>query len=64
MKTPYVFSADEIKTWSVQSKVADGLWTQARPMSWPGINLRKRITAAWMVFTGQADVLGWLGDEE
>ncbi len=64
MKTPYVFSADEIKTWSVQSKVADGLWTLARPMSHSGINLVRRITAAWMVFTGQADVLVWSGVEE
>jgi hypothetical protein len=58
-----VFSADEIKTWSVQQCGRNGLWTQARPMSWPGLNLKRRLSAAWMVFTGRADVLVWLGDE-
>ena len=64
MRTPAVYSADQIKCWDVQSAGKNGLWTQARPMSWLGINLRKRITAAWMVFTGQADVLVWLGYEK
>jgi hypothetical protein len=64
MRTPVVYSADQIASWSVQCKGKNGLWTQARPMSWPGINLHKRITAAWMVFTGKADALIWLGDEE
>jgi hypothetical protein len=64
MRTPCVFSADDIKTWSVQSKGANGLWTQARPLSYSGINLLRRITAGWMVFTGKADVLVWLGDKE
>lgn len=63
MRTPMVFSADEIKTWSVQQCGNNGLWTQARPMSWPGLNLKRRLSAAWMVFTGRADVLMWLGDE-
>ena len=64
MRTPAVYSADQIKCWDVQSAGKNGLWTQARPMSWLGINLRKIITAAWMVFTGQADVLVWLGYEK
>ena len=63
MRTPMVFSADEIKTWSVQQCGKNGLWSQARPMSWPGLNLKRRLSAAWMVFTGRADVLVWLGDE-
>ena len=64
MRTPIVFSADQIKAWDVQCKGRNGLWTQARPLSWPGIYLRKRLSAAWMVFTGRADVLVWLGDKE
>lgn len=63
MRTPAVYSADQIKAWDVQSAGNNGLWTQARPISYPGINIVKRITAAWMVFTGRADVLVWLGDE-
>lgn len=64
MRTPVVYSADQIKCWDVQSAGKNGLWTQARPMSKPGINLPKRISAAWKVFTGKADVLIWLGVEE
>lgn len=64
MRTPNVYSADEIKNWEVQSAGKNGLWTQARPMSWPGINLQKRLSAAWMVFTGKADVLVWLSEND
>lgn len=64
MRTPVVYSADQIKSWNVQRCVSNGLWTQARPESFSGLNLIKRFTAAWMVFTGQADVLTWLGDKE
>lgn len=64
MRTPVVYSADDIKCWDTQTAGTNGLWTQARPMSNPGINLRKRISAAWIVFIGRADVLVWLGDKE
>ncbi len=64
MRTPIVYSADEIKTWDTQTKGENGLWTLARPMSWTGINLKRRLSAAWMVFTGKADVLIWNGVEE
>jgi hypothetical protein len=64
MRTPNVYSADEIKNWDVQSCGKNGLWTLARPMSWPGINLQKRISSAWMVFTGKADVLVWLSEND
>lgn len=64
MRTPVVYSADQIKTWSVQTMGKNGLWTLARPESWSGVNLRKRVTAAWMVFTGKADVLTWIGEKE
>jgi hypothetical protein len=64
MRTPVVYSADQIRSWTVQCVGENGLWTLARPMSWPGINLQKRITAAWMVFTGRADCLIWHGGEQ
>ena len=64
MRTPSVYSADQIKCWNVQSAGKNGLWTQSRPMSWPGINLQKRLSAAWMVFTGKADVLVWLSEND
>jgi len=64
MKTPTIFSADQIKSWDVQSAGKNGLWTQARPMSYPGFNLWKRLSAAWMVFTGKADVLIWFSEND
>lgn len=63
-RTPNVYSADDIKNWDVQSAGKNGLWTQARPMSWPGMNIQKRLSAAWMVFTGKADVLVWLSEND
>ena len=59
MRTPIIFSADELRTWDCQAQGKNGLWTQARPLSLSGINLFKRISAAWMVFTGKADVVTW-----
>lgn len=64
MRTPSVYSADQIKCWDVQSAGKNDLCTQSRPMSWPGINLQKRLSAAWMVFTGKADVLVWLSEND
>jgi len=64
MRTPMVYSADDIKCWSVQTKGKNRLWTQARPISYPGFNLWKRLSSAWMVFTGKADVLIWFSENE
>ena len=61
MRTPMIFSADQIKSWDVQTEAKNGLWTQGRPMAKSGMNIYRRISAAWMVFTGKADVLIWLG---
>lgn len=60
MRTPIIFSADDIKGWTAQGKGKNGLWTQARPMSYSGLNLKRRLSAAWMVFTGRADALVWI----
>jgi hypothetical protein len=59
MRTPIVFSAEDIKTWSVTKSVDGHIYTLARPISWSGLNIWKRITAAWLVFSGKADVLVW-----
>ena len=37
------------------------VWVAARPIPYWGLCLRKRISRAWMVFTGKADVLRWHG---
>ncbi len=59
MRTPEVYTADQIKHWGVQTRRIDGQWFLARPMSRSGTNLKMRIVAAWKVFTGKADVLTW-----
>ena len=59
MRTPLIFSVDSIKNWDCTYKGKDGEWYPARPLSLSGINLFKRISAAWMVFTGKADVVTW-----
>ena len=63
MREPIIFSADQIKSWDVQTEAKNGIWTQARPMSKSGMNVRCRISAAWMVFTGKADVLIWIKEK-
>lgn len=34
-------------------------WTPARPMGFQGLCLMHRARAAWLVFTGKADVVKW-----
>lgn len=59
MRTPRFYVADEINNWSVRGPDSLGFWKCVRPMSWPGINIRKRLKMAWWVFTGKGDVLMW-----
>jgi hypothetical protein len=41
----------------------DGRYVACRPERWAGLRLRKRLRAAWLVFTGRADVLQWEGQQ-
>jgi hypothetical protein len=59
MRTPAVYLADDIKTWSTQRMLAPGCWSLARPMSWSSFDLRTRFKLAWRVFTGRYDALVW-----
>jgi hypothetical protein len=34
-------------------------WVPVRPLGWQGLFLKRRLKAAWAVFTGRADVLTW-----
>lgn len=43
------------------TRLPDGRWVPARPLGWDNIPMRCR--AAWLVFTGRADVVIWPGDE-
>jgi hypothetical protein len=44
-----------------EAGLPDGRWVKARPLPYPGLRLLTRLKRAWMVFTGQADVLLWEG---
>jgi len=59
MRTPRFYVADDIKYWAVTRPNSLGFIKCARPMSWPGLNIKKRLKMAWWVFTGKGDVLMW-----
>ena len=59
MKMPRWYSADQIHNWNVKALDRNKFWKCARPMSYPGWNIRKRLKMAWWVFTGKGDVLMW-----
>lgn len=44
----------------VKRGLSDGRWVESRPEGLWGLCLRTRIRAAWLVFTGRADVLQWI----
>jgi len=60
-RTPNFFIADALKHWDSDTQLKSGAWVCARPLGRPGFNLKIRIKAAWLVFTGRADVLKWGG---
>jgi hypothetical protein len=65
MNTPSFYTPETLKhtTQGVQAGLPDGRWVAARPEGWHGLCLRKRLRAAWLVFTGRADVLQWEGGQ-
>lgn len=66
MNTPSTYTPEQLAEWatSVTYCMPDGRWVAARPLGRQGIYLRQRIKAAWMVFTGRADILVWTGQPE
>lgn len=62
MNTPTFYTPEEIIAHAGQCKAGlpDGRWVEARAEGWSGICLRLRLRAAWLVFTGRADVLQWI----
>lgn len=64
MNTPNVYTPEQLRSeplTNIQAGLPDGRWVAARPMGWQGLCLRKRLRAAWMVFTGRWDALRWEG---
>lgn len=61
MNCPRVYLVTELvqQAQTVQTSHPTVGWTPARPMGWQGIALRRRLHAAWLVFTGRADAVRW-----
>ena len=56
MKGINVIFADSLKKWNTDAEI-DGKWVLARPLGLDGFFYR--LSKAWQVFTGKADVLTW-----
>jgi hypothetical protein len=64
MNTPTVYTPEQIRSeplCCVAKGLPDGRWVAARPLAWQGLSFRRRLRAAWMVFTGRWDALRWEG---
>jgi len=64
MSAPTIYTPEEIRSDLMRSNsrgLPDGRWVAARPEGWGGPCLRLRLKCAWLVFTGRADVLQWVG---
>jgi hypothetical protein len=62
MRVPGHHTADEMKQMNCQSHVETPTgkgWVLARPE--PYFHWTKRWTLAWLVFTGKADAVTWIG---
>ena len=64
MNCPQTFLSDEIVKWPNETQLPCGAWVPARPIGLQGLFLRHRCRLAWRVFTGQYDVVKWIGDKE
>lgn len=60
---PNVYTPEEIVELAMtnQKEIQPGRWVACRPMGYQSLGFRKRLKAAWMVFTGRWDALKWTG---
>ena len=63
MKVPTYYTPEDIKRHNCEIELHN-FWWLARPLSFQGLCLHQRFRAAWVVFTGKADVLVWHEDLE
>lgn len=64
MKAPTIYTPEQIRsdiTMDVSCGLPNGRYVMARPEGWGGVGLCFRLKCAWLVFTGRADVLQWVG---
>lgn len=58
-RTPMFYTATQLCTWAIRTRRGDGVLVPCRPEGFWGLCLRWRLRAAWLVFTGRADVVQW-----
>lgn len=64
MKSISIINSDQLKKWNIIIRPSDHKesgWILARPLGMTGFIYRLR--CAWLVFTGQCDVLKWKGGQ-
>jgi hypothetical protein len=61
MGAPHLFQISELMefTSTVSQRHPDLGWIPTRPLTWPGLALRRRLKVAWGVFTGKYDAVFW-----
>lgn len=59
MKTPMIYTAKEVRDWSVDTEMHDGRWIPSRPLSLSMYGPLWRWKLAWRVLTGRYDALDW-----
>ena len=64
-RAPNIWTLGDLTRWAsegtVMAGLPDGRWVIARPAGL--YSLRNRVRAAWLAFTGKADVVTWEGDQ-
>ena len=64
MQVPTVRFADHLDSDWELTETAEGHWVRVRPLAGNGeFDLLHRLSCAWLVFTGQCDVLAWKGGQ-
>lgn len=63
MKVPHVRFADHLDSDWELVETPKGYWVRARPLNTGKLKLFYRLHCAWLVFTGQCDVLAWKGGQ-
>ena len=63
MRLPEIYKTSDIVNWDCSVLIEGEKWIPARPESFEGLCLIRRIKLAWGVFTGKNDVLKWEGGQ-
>lgn len=62
MRNPTIWTASELKEFSVSTMHKSGRWVPSRPIPFYGVQVLKNIKLAYCVFIGKYDALDWEDD--